>query len=371
LLGAVVSSTDAAAVFSVLESRGLSIKGRIRSLLEFESGSNDPMAVFLTLGLIRLYTNPGESALSLIPMFLLQMGVGAACGLLMGKVTAITINRLNLEVDGLYPAVTVTSVLLTYSITSLLHGSGFLAVYIAGLVLGNTDLIHKLSLVRFHNALAWLVQIAMFLTLGLLVFPSRLIAVAGVSLILSGFLIFIARPLGVFLSLALADMQAREKLLISWVGLRGAAPIILATFPLVAGLPESDLFFHIVFFIVISSVLLQGTLIPVIAHRLGLESDEKESRRSPLEFIPTTRTMSDLVEVMIPENSPLSGKRVMDLRLPKSALIVLLGRGEDFIPPRGATSIQSGDRLLILSDKRDIAGLRTLLAPGGLTDRPN
>jgi cell volume regulation protein A len=282
---------------------------------------------------------------------------------LMGTLTAVTVNRLKLESDGLYPAITVTCVLLTYSVTALLHGSGFLAVYVAGVVVGNGDLIHKRSLMRFHDGLAWLVQIGMFLTLGLLVFPSRLLPVAGVSLALSAFLIFAARPAGVFVSLLFAKRGMREKLLISWVGLRGAAPIILATFPLVAGMPKADLFFDIVFFIVITSVLLQGTLIPPVARWLRLESPEERSRPFPLEFAPTTKSLSELVEIPIAEGSPAGGRRVVDLGLPKSALIVLVGRGEDFIAPRGSTVVEGGDQLLVLAEKREIPDLYRLLDP--------
>ena len=365
LVGSLVSSTDAAAAFSVLGSSGVGLKGRIKPLLELESGSNDPMAVFLTVALIQLYAHPEVSAYRLIPQFFLEMGVGAVLGWLIGKLTAATINRLNLESDGLYPAITVTCVLLTYSLTTMLHGSGFLAVYVAGLVVGNGDLIHKRSLIRFHDGLAWLVQIGMFLTLGLLVFPSRLLPVAGVSLALSAFLIFVARPAGVFLSLLFAKRGVREKLLISWVGLRGAAPIVLATFPLVAGMPKADLYFDIVFFIVITSVLLQGTLIMQVARWLRLEAPEERSRPFPLEFAPPTKSMSELVEIPLPDGSPASGRRVADLGLPKSALIVLVGRGEDFIAPRGTTVVESGDQLLVLADKREIPDLYRLLDPAG------
>jgi cell volume regulation protein A len=370
LLGALVASTDAAAVFSVLGSSGVSLKGKIKPLLELESGSNDPMAVFLTVALIHLYGHPDESVYRLIPRFFLEMGVGAVFGWFMGKLTAVLINRLKLESDGLYPVVTVTCVMLTYSLTAMLHGSGFLAVYVAGLALGNGDLIHKRSLIRFHDGLAWLVQIGMFLTLGLLVFPSRLLPVAGMSLALSAFLIFVARPAGVFASLLFAGRGTREKLLISWVGLRGAAPIILATFPLVAGMPKADLFFDVVFFVVITSVLLQGTLIPQVARRLGLESPGERSRPSPLEFAPTSKTMSELIEIPLAQDSPANGRRVLDLGLPKSALIVLVGRGEDYIAPRGTTVVESGDQLLVLADKREIPELYRLLAPGSEKGNP-
>ncbi len=360
LLGSVVSSTDAAAVFAILRSSGLTLKGRIQSLLEFESGSNDPMAVFLTLALINLIIHP-NSCMHVIWMFVLQMGVGALVGYLFGKASVAVINRVHLDSEGLYPVLTVASVACTYAVAALLGGSGFLAVYIAGMVIGHTDLIHKRSLTRFHDAVAWLVQIAMFLTLGLLVFPSRLVPVAVPGLVLSAVLIFIARPVGVFISLAFARMNLRQRLLVSWVGLRGAAPIVLATFPMVAGLPRADLYFDIVFFIVITSVLLQGMLLPQVARRLGLEAPARLRRPSPLEYAPARRTSSELVEVVVPELSAAAGRRVLELGLPKSALIVLLGRGDDFIAPRGGTLVQAGDRLLVLVDRSEIELLQSMV----------
>ncbi|MEW6475348.1 MAG: potassium/proton antiporter, partial [Actinomycetota bacterium] len=194
LLGAIISSTDAAAVFSVLRSRNVSLRGEIRPLLELESGSNDPMAVFLTVGFLELLTDPGRSVLSLMPLFAQQMAVGAVLGYLLARGTVVAINRLRLEYEGLYPVVTLAVVVLTYGITALLGGSGFLAVYVAGIVMGNREFLHKKSLMRFHDAIAWLSQISMFLVLGLLVFPSELPAVAGRALLVAAALVLVARP---------------------------------------------------------------------------------------------------------------------------------------------------------------------------------
>ncbi|MCC6395090.1 MAG: potassium/proton antiporter, partial [Bryobacterales bacterium] len=224
LLGSIMSSTDAAAVFSVLRSRGASLKGTNKPLLELESGSNDPMAVFLTMALIRVVNRPDSPVLDLALMFVLQMIVGAAAGYGLGKAFVFVVNRIKLETEGLYPVLTLGVVLLVYGLASSLRGNGFLAVYLAGIVMGNSDFIHKRSLVRFHDGLAWLMQITMFVALGLLVYPSRLIPVAGVGFLIAGILMFVARPAGVFLSLLFAKMGLRHKLLISWVGLRGAVP---------------------------------------------------------------------------------------------------------------------------------------------------
>jgi len=215
LLGAIVSSTDAAAVFSVLRTRGVRLHGQIEPLLELESGSNDPMAVFLTLGLVRVLTEPSASLLDLVPTFVLQMGIGAAFGYGLGRLAPVAINRVRLHVEGLYPVLSVALVLLVYGATASLGGNGFLAVYIAALVLGNHDFVHKRSILRFHDGLAWLMQIAMFLSLGLLVFPSRLVPVISAALLAALFLIFVARPVSVFVSLMRAPLSTAAKLMVS------------------------------------------------------------------------------------------------------------------------------------------------------------
>jgi cell volume regulation protein A len=271
LLGSIVSSTDAAAVFSILRGQRVDLKGATTPLLELESGSNDPMAAFLTMAVIALLRDPHASWLSIPLMFVLQMAVGAVAGFAIGKGTVLLLKWLKLESEGLYPVLTIGTVLLAYSVPAILHGSGFLAVYIAGIVIGDSDVIQKRSLMQFHDGVAWLMQIAMFLVLGLLVFPSRLIAVSAPSLLISLALILVARPIAVFTALAAARLRFTEKVFISWVGLRGAVPIVLATFPYLAGIPKPDLYFDVVFFIVLSSVLLQGTTLRYAARRLRLE----------------------------------------------------------------------------------------------------
>jgi cell volume regulation protein A len=361
LLGAIISSTDAAAVFAVLSSRSMALKGRLKPLLELESGSNDPMAIFLTIGLTRLLADPSARPFDLVPMFFLQMALGAALGYGSGRGLVALVNVVRLEYEGLYPVLTIALVLLTYGISSMAGGNGFLAVYIAGLIMGNSNFIHKKSLRHFHNGLAWLMQITMFFTLGLLVFPSRLVPVAAVSFMVAAFLMFVARPVGVFLTLLPTQFRWREQLMIAWVGLRGAVPIILATFPLLAGVPQAETIFNVVFFTVLTSVLLQGTSLPVVAKWLGVDAPLPERPRYPLDFEPVERMNSDLVEIALPQDAAVVGKRIVEVGLPQGALIVLLSRGGEFLIPSGGTVLAPGDTLLVLADKAELPAVRALL----------
>jgi potassium/hydrogen antiporter len=266
------------------------LKSPLKPLLEFESGCNDPMAVFLTIGLIHILTTPSASLLDLVPMFLLQMAVGAAVGYVMGVVSGKLLQRLDVQHDGVYPVLTIALVLLTYGLTAALEGSGFLAVYLAGLILKRQEFPHRWSLIRFHDGLAWLMQITMFVTLGLQVFPSRLVPIIGAGLLIALFLILLARPLSVLVSLAFSPMSYQEKGLVSWVGLRGAVPIVLATFPLLAGITKADTIFHVVFFIVLTSVLLQGPFIPWVARWFGVEAPADGKAKYLLQLEPEERT---------------------------------------------------------------------------------
>jgi len=270
LLGAIVSSTDAAAVFMVLRARKTKIPRRLIQLLEFESGSNDPMAVVLTIALIRLLTEPSTSFVELVLFFVMQMGVGTAIGIAMGEIMRRLFNALDLELEGIYPVLSVALALLTYGLTDYLDGSGFLAVYLAGLVMQRKPFTHQQSVLRFHDGLAWLMQVTMFLALGLQVFPARLLPIAGAGILISLFLIFVARPASVHAALVFSPMSLREQTLVAWAGLRGAVPIILATFPLVAGLEKADTIFHMVFFIALTSVVMQGTAIPLLTRLLKI-----------------------------------------------------------------------------------------------------
>jgi cell volume regulation protein A len=360
LLGAIVSSTDAAAVFSVMSSSGTKLKGSLKDLLEFESASNDPMAVILTLGFIHLITNPEASIWSMVLLLIQQMVLGIVIGFIMGKAIVFTVNRLRLNFEGLYPVLTLALVIFTYGLTASIGGSGFLAVYIAGLILGGSDFIHKQSLTRFHDGLAWLMQITMFLILGLLVFPSRLLPIIVSGILISLFLIIIARPIGVFISLPFGKNSLKEKTFISWVGLRGAVPIILATFPLLAGVPKADILFNIVFFIVITSVLIQGTTIPLAAKLLGVNAPETKTKTENVEFEFHYDENSQKIELVIPQNSEAIGKQLVELGLPESAIIILIKREDKSIVPRGGTIIEPQDKLLILAENDDLPKIKSI-----------
>ena len=270
LLGAIISSTDAAAVFSVLRTSKLGLKGDLQPLLELESGSNDPMAVLLTVQIVEIFSTGDTSIIKLVISLFLQIGVGGAFGYGMGRAMVWVVNHLHLNSQGLYPVATLAMAMLTYGITNIFGGNGFLAVYIAGVVMGNFAFVYPETIHSFHDGLSWLMQIVIFLVLGLLVFPSRLLPVAGVAIVIAIFLIFIARPVSVFICLAFSRYGLREKLFISWVGLRGSVPIILATFPVTAGISGADNIFNVVFFIVLTSVLLQGLTLAPTARWLGL-----------------------------------------------------------------------------------------------------
>ncbi len=364
LIGSIVSSTDAAAVFAVLRSKNVSLKEPLRPLLELESGSNDPMAVFLTIGFIELLRNPAQSMWSLIPLFFQQMVLGFLLGYAMSKLFIAIVNRINLDYEGLYPVLSLGWVLLTYGLTAWLNGSGFLAVYIIGIMLGKHVYSHKKSLIRFHDGVAWLMQISMFLTLGLLVFPKQLMPVAGQGLLISLLLIFVARPVSVFIGLAAFKFSLREKLLISWVGLRGSVPIVLATFPLLAGLDQDHFIFNLVFFIVITSVLFQGTTIPYFARILGVDAPFVRKRRYPIDFEGSSKVNMQLEDFIVPYESKAVGQPIFKLGFPKDSLITLIVRDNKYITPRGDTLLEEGDVLLILSSHESFQAVQTILHKG-------
>jgi potassium/hydrogen antiporter len=364
LLGAIISSTDAAAVFAVLRSKDVHLKGRLKPLLEFESGSNDPMAVFLTVGILQLMTRPSASVGDLALGFLLQMPLGAAVGYVMGRAGVYLINRIGLGYEGLYAVLTLSLVLLTYGLAYVVGGNGFLAVYLAGIVIGNRPLLHRRSLLLFHDGLAWLMQMAMFLTLGLLVFPSRLVPVISEGVLVAAVLMLVARPAAVFLCLIPSSLTTREKVFVSWVGLRGSVPVVLATYPLVHGVARADAVFNLVFFVVLASVALQGATVPLAARLLGVEAPAPVRRDYPLEFNPVAGLRSELKELVIVDGSPWAGKAVVDLGLPSGLLIVLIARGEEFVQPKGETRLAPGDRLLVLAEPEAYERARMQADPG-------
>jgi potassium/hydrogen antiporter len=349
LLGAITSSTDAAAVFALLRSHGVNLKNRLLPLLEFESGSNDPMAVFLTIGLVQLIQAPDQSIFSLVLLFFQQMIIGGVLGVIFGRLLLYLINRLRLGYEGLYPVLVLGVLLLTFSITSLIRGSGFLAVYLVGLQLGRTEFLHKRSVSRFYQGLAWLSQIIMFLALGLLVFPSRLIPVLIPGMILAAILILIARPISVWISLLPFRFTGREKTFISWVGLRGAVPIVLATYPRLAGLDQSGVIFDVIFFVVLTSVLIQGTSIVPIAKWLKLDDPVEKQSNFPLELTPLRGWHGVLQELVVAGNSPVVGKAIYEMHLPRDFLVVLISREDKFLIPNGSIVLQPNDRILGLA----------------------
>lgn len=354
LVGGIVSSTDAAAVFSILRSKGFGLKGNLRPLLELESGSNDPMAYFLTTSMIYLIQEPDASIAELAPRFFVDMLVGVSLGYLLGRVMVWIVNKIQLDVEGLYPVLVLSLVFFTFSFTESLGGNGFMAVYLSGLVLGNSNFIHKKSLMRFYDGQAWLMQIVMFLTLGLLVYPREIVPIFGEGLLIAGFLILVARPAAVFISLIRArDMNFRKKLLVSWVGLRGAAPIVFATYPLLANVDYAHTIFHLVFFIAVSSVIIQGTSLPYVARLLHLSVPDKLRRSFPLDIELKEDVKSELVEIDIPDDSPAAGKPVVEINLPTSVFIVLIHRQGKYLTASGDTILEVGDHLLLMADSKE------------------
>lgn len=356
LVGAIVSSTDAAAVFSILRSKNLALKGNLRPTLELESGSNDPMAYFLTIAFMGLIIDGGYGLGSVVILFFRQFILGTVFGYLFGKFGKIVINKIRLDYEGLYPVLVIALMFLTFSITDFTGGNGFLSVYLTSIYLGNQELIHKASIIRVFDGLAWLMQIVLFITLGLLVFPSEIIPVMGIGLLISLFLIVVARPISVFLSLIFFKMNNRNRWFISWVGLRGAVPIVFATYPLLAGIEKANMIFNIVFFISVTSVIIQGTSLTKVAKWMHVLLPWKVKARTPVEIILSESEKTELTEIILPLNSPAVGKQIVELNFPKTVLIVLVNRNGKYITPNGSTVLEALDVLLLLSEDKE--GLR-------------
>jgi cell volume regulation protein A len=347
LLGSIISSTDAASVFSILRSKKLNLKNGLASMLEMESGSNDPIAYMLTTVFLGLLLGENQNIVSLLFM---QITIGVLIGVLVGKTAVWLINHINLDIDGLYSIIVFGVAILSYSIAGLLLGNGFLAVYITALIMGNSRLVHKISLVRYFDGMSWLMQILLFFTLGLLVFPSRLPGVALTGIAVAAFITFIARPIAVFCVLSIFKRPIKEQLLVSWVGFRGAASIVFATYPLTAGLPIADMIFNTVFFVALVSVLVQGTMFIPIAKKLDLIAKEETVLKTFTDY--SGEMHAELLEIKVPEGSPLSGKAIMDADIPAEILIVMIRRAGKFITPRGATVLKAGDTLMLAGDDK-------------------
>ncbi len=351
LLGSIVSSTDAAAVFSILRSKSLALKKNLRPTLELESGSNDPMAYVLTISFLTLVVNQDQSLISILPMFLLQMSLGAVAGFAFGKLSKIIINRIKLDFEGLYPVLVIALMFVTFSATDFFGGNGFLAIYICAVYLGNQDLIHKKTIIKMYDGLAWLMQIVLFLTLGLLVFPSEIIPFMGVGLLISLFLILVARPVSVFISLIFFKMKLRRRFYVSWVGLRGAVPIVFATYPLLAGIEKADMIFNIVFFISVTSVLIQGTTLSIVAKWLKVALPVQAKTLSSTELLLAENPKRLLREIQVSEQSTAINKELVNLKIPDEVFIALIKRDGKYLMPHGDTKIEVNDILTILADK--------------------
>lgn len=354
LLGSIVSSTDAAAVFSIFRSKNMGLKPETRSLLEFESGSNDPMAFILMLSCLN-FISTGDASLPAQFFFLIkQLSIGAAAGFALGHLGVFIINKISLGFEGLYSVLLTSLVLFAFSLTDLLGGNGFLAVYLCGIILSNNNLIHKKSLMKFFDGIAWMMQSVMFLTLGLLVFPSKLLPVTLIGLAAAVFIIFAARPAGVYISLLFSRFTNKQKLFISWAGLRGAVPIVFATYPFIYGTEHADLIFNIVFFIAITSVLIQGTTLAWVADKLGLLLNEQERKKTPLEEELSESIKSELMEFIIPAGSPLHGMQIVDLNFPRNAHIAMINHNGKYITPSGQTLLHERDVLVVMAEEREV-----------------
>ena len=349
LLAAVMSSTDSASVFSILRSKGVYLKERLRPTLELESGSNDPMAYMLTLLLITYIQVGGMNLQEAGLQLLTQLSVGAVAGFLLGRLAVLLINHLNLNNESLYPILLMTMAFFTFSATSLCKANGYLAVYIAGLVVGNMKIVHKKSIGTFFDGFAWLWQIVMFLTLGLLVNPHELLPVAPIGLMVGIFMIIVARPVTIFLCLLpFKTFSTRGKLYISWVGLRGAVPIIFATYPWIAGVDHGGLIFNVVFFITILSLLIQGTTVTQSAKWLGLIDEPERKDEFGIELPENIK--SAMSEIDITPAVLAHGNKLMQLTLPDHTLAVMVKREGRYFIPKGNTELKENDKLLMISD---------------------
>lgn len=350
LLGSIVSSTDAAAVFSILRSKSLALKDKLRPTLELESGSNDPMAYVLTLAFLGLVLNPDLSPVNLAITFFQQMTFGFLLGIGFGWFTKTVINKINLGFEGLYPVLVISLMFITFSFTNLLGGNGFLAVYLCAVYLGNQELIHKKTILKMFDGLAWLMQIVLFLTLGLLVNPSEIIPFLGVGILISLFLIIVARPVSVFIALLPFKMSSRRRWYISWVGLRGAVPIVFATYPLIAGIEKAHIIFNIVFFVSLTSVLIQGTTLTIFAKWLNVLLPEKEKQKNAWDLIVSDSLKRTLTKIELGSDSTSVGKKIVELGFPKTAIIAVIKRNGAYITPTGNTELKKGDLLMVLAE---------------------
>jgi cell volume regulation protein A len=364
LLGSIVASTDAAAVFSILRSQGLHLRRRVAATLEVESGSNDPMAIFMTVGLLEVLTGRLPFGFGLLTLFIQQMGIGAIVGVGAGWLAVRVVNRIQLAAPGLYPVLAGACGLAAFGLAASAGGSGFLAIYLAGIVLGNSRTVFQRGTFLFMDGLAWICQITMFVVLGLLSTPTDVWPVAGPGLLLSAVLILVARPVAVVPLLAPFGFSVREHVLIAWVGLKGAVPIILATFPLMFGLPEGRLIFNVVFFVVLISATLQGWTLPALATRLGLQEQSAPAPPAFLELLALRDVNAEIIDYSVSPDSTLAGRTVEALRLPEGAIVALVSRDGTLIAPRGSTQLRAGDHLFVIARSSDRGAVDRVLGHG-------
>jgi cell volume regulation protein A len=344
LLGAVVSSTDAAAVFATL--RFTNIRRRLARTLEAESGVNDPMAIALTIGLIEWILEPTFGFPDLALLVVEKLGLGLVVGVALGAVAMWAFSRLPPSIGAFAPVASIAAGSLAFGAAEVIGGSGFLSVYLVGLAVGSTPSRYRRQLVGFHEGLAFLAQVAMFVVLGLLVFPSDLLEVAIPGLVLAAVLVILVRPAAVWLSVVRQDFSQRERALLGWAGLRGAVPIVLGTFVLSSEVEQAETIFNAVFFVVVVSALVQGMTLERVAAKLGLVSPAPAVVAPPLEL--DALSSLDLVDFAVAGDHAIAGAAVRELGLPRSALIAVVARGDDTIPPRGSTIVEPGDRLFVL-----------------------
>jgi potassium/hydrogen antiporter len=354
VLGAIVSSTDAAATFAVLRASGLQLKRRVAATLEVESGANDPAAVILTTTLASNLLRPGHFGLGeMLVDIVTQLVIGAVIGIGAGYAGRALMVRLQLMTGGLYPALMLAFGFLSFGVATLVEGSGFLAVYVTGIVLGNGPLPYRAGLLRIFDALAWLSQIGMFLLLGLLVFPSRLGEMAGLGLGIALLLAILIRPLVVALCLAPFRYSAREIAFIGWVGLRGAVPIVLATYPVLVGAPGADRIFHLVFFIVVVGAIIPGGTVAWATKRLALELPRPPAPHALLAIESRVPLEGDLMSFYIDDALVVCGLRLDELDFPDGASVALIVRGDRLVAPKGATRLEPGDHVYVVAQEED------------------
>lgn len=352
LLAATMSSTDSASVFAILRSQKMNLKHNLRPMLELESGSNDPMAYMMTIVLIQIIQSSGMNLGMILGSFVVQFVVGAGAGYLLGKIAIKMLNKLDIDNQSLYPILLLAFVFFTFSFTDRIHGNGYLAVYIAGIMVGNNKIPYRKDTARFMDGLSWLCQIVMFLALGLLVNPHELLSIALIASLIGIFMIVISRPLSVFLCLLpFKSVNLRSKFFVSWVGLRGAVPIIFATYPVVAGVEGSNIIFNIVFFITILSLVIQGTTIPFVAKLLNLSTPMEKTGNDFGVELPEDID-SNLSDMLITQEMLDEADTLKDMDLPKGTLVMIVKREGEFLIPNGRLKLHVGDQLLLISESK-------------------